>query len=158
MAGGRVRSSSLTPTANVGRQFRALIHVQDVPQEEFSEHGATVPFGGMKRDQRLVHAVVCDAVGTSVQPPSTLANVPRPFADHNPQTRGPAVQDPALNHLFAPRPRSGHEDDVSVGKPVLGKPPPVLCFKHNDVITKETPLNAGFEVKQRDASHHKPLL
>ena len=115
-----VWTASLSLSPNIRGKFCALVHVQNVPEEEFSENGPPVPFCGVQRDERLVHPIVSDAICASIKPPSTLPNIPRSFADHHSQPRGASVEHHAFNHFFTPRARTGYENDVSVGKSVFG--------------------------------------
>ena len=95
-----------------------------------------------------MHAVMSNAIGSPVEPPSTFAHVARAFPDHHAQTGGAAVQHHTLDDFFSPGAGARNQHDVTVRKAMLGKTPPVLSLKHHDVFAKETALSARFEVKQ----------
>jgi hypothetical protein len=105
-----------------------------------------------------MHSIMSDAICASIESPSALSHVPRSFADHHSQPRGASVEHHAFNHFFTPRARPGDEHNVPVGKSVFGQAPPVLRFKHNNVVAEEPSLGSAAKIEQRNTRHHKPLL
>ena len=90
----------------VGREFGALVDVEDVAKDEFAKDRAAITLGGMESNEGFMHAIMSNSVRSSVEPPTAFANIARSFADHHTNAGGPSVEHDPFNHLLPPRTRA----------------------------------------------------